>query len=64
MARSQSLFFQPDAIRFVVGFLQAHLDLIARRGRQIFSDVIGTNRQLAMAAIEQYSELNARGTAE
>src|SRR5262249_38808366 len=51
--------FQVDAIGFFVGFLQAHLNLFARGGRQIFSNVIGTNRQLAMAAINQYRELNA-----
>ena len=60
----RSFSFQPNAIRFVVGFLQAHLDLFVRPGRQIFSDVIGTNRQFAMAAIDQYTELNPRGTAE
>src|SRR5436190_12523659 len=61
---SSSFSFQPSAIRFVVDFLQAHLNLFPHRGRQIFSDVIGPNRQLAMAAIDQYSELNTRGTAE
>jgi hypothetical protein len=59
-----SLLFQVDAIRFLVGFLQADLNLFARRGRQIFADVIGTNRQLPMTAIDQYSKLNTRGTAK
>src|SRR4029077_123742 len=61
---SSSFFFQPNSIRSVVGFLQAHLNLFVRCGRQILADVIGTNRQLAMAAIDQYSELDARRTAE
>src|SRR6188472_2324955 len=47
-----SLLFQVDAVRFVVGFLKTHLNLFSRRGRQIFADVIGTNRQFAMAAID------------
>ena len=59
-----SFLFQVDSIRFFVGFLQPHLNLFARGGRQIFSDVIGSNRQLAMAAIDQYCELYARGAAE
>src|SRR4029077_10870568 len=58
--RLHSFSFQPNGIRVVVGFLQAHLNLFAGGGRQIFSDIIGTNRQLAMAAIDQHSELNAR----
>src|ERR1700746_4223830 len=41
--------FHVDSVRFVVGFLQAHLNLFARGGRQILAHVIGTNRQLAMA---------------
>jgi len=59
-----SSLFQVDSIRFFVSFLQPHLNLFARGGRQIFSDVIGSNRQLAMAAIDQYCELYARGAAE
>src|SRR6266536_4828610 len=59
---SSSFFFQPNAIRFIVGFLQAHLNLFPRRGRQVFSNVIGSNWQLAMAACHTYSQRNARGT--
>src|SRR5262245_34701772 len=61
---SHSFSFQPDGVRFIVRFLQAHLNLFVSGGRQIFTDVIGTDRQLAVAAIDQYTELNARGTAE
>src|SRR5262249_53716042 len=46
-----SFFFQPNSIRFVVCFLQVDLNLLARRSRQIFSNIIWTNRQLAMTAI-------------
>ena len=34
------------------------------RGRQIFPDVIGPDRQFAMAAIDQDGELDSRGTSE
>ena len=64
IAHSHSFLFQPNGVRFVVGFLQPHLNLFARGGRQIFPDVIGSNRQLAMAAIDQYCELYARGASE
>ena len=61
---AHSLLFQVDAIRLLVGFLQAHLNLFVRGGGQIFPDVIGTDRQLAMAAVDEYSELNTRWPAE
>src|SRR5262245_28789508 len=61
---SYSFPFQPDGVGFVVGFLQADLNLFAGCSRQIFSDVIGTNRQLAMAAIYQHGELDSRGASK
>ena len=49
---------QPDGVLFVVGLLEPNADLFVRRSRQIFSDVIGPNRQLAMSTIDQHRELN------
>jgi hypothetical protein len=39
--------------------LQAHLNLFARRRRQILADVIRTNGQFAMPAIDQHCKLDA-----
>src|SRR5881275_2163199 len=55
-----SFFKQPDRVWFLVDVLEADLNLFARRGRQIFADVIGANRQLAMAAIDERGQLNPR----
>src|SRR5205807_4268372 len=54
-----SFFKQPDRVWFLVDVLETDLNLFARRRRQIFADVIGANRQLAMAAVDQCSELNS-----
>ena len=54
-------FIEPDRIRLVVDILQPQAHAFARRGRNIFADVIGANRQLAMTAIDQRRELNRAG---
>jgi hypothetical protein len=40
------------------------VDIIIRRGRHIFSDEIGFDRQLPVAAVNQHGQLDAAGAAE
>ena len=55
---------QPHASGSSSIILEPHADAFVRRGRQILADVIGADRQLAMAAIDQHRELNPRRSAE
>src|SRR5215470_11819173 len=59
-----SLSLQLDGIRFAVGLLKPYPHLFATGCRQILSDVIGANGQLAMTAINQHRELDAGGSPE
>src|SRR5437764_10709188 len=42
---------------------QLHLDALVAMGREILADVVGADRQLAVAAVGEDSQLDARGTA-
>ena len=42
---------------------ELHLDPLAARGRQVLPDVVGADRQLAVAAVDEHGELDARGPA-
>src|SRR6266568_3932760 len=39
------------------------LDALVARGRQVLADVVGADRQLAVAAIDEHGKLDAVGTA-
>ena len=43
----------------IVALLQADLDALLRRGRQILADVVGLDGKLAVAAVDQHDQLNA-----
>ena len=55
----------PDAV-FKTGIDsgEADEDAIDERGGDVFPDVIGADRQLAVAAVDERGELNARGASE
>src|SRR5205823_62388 len=40
---------------------ELHLDALVARGRQVLADVVGTDRQLAVAAVDEHRELDAVG---
>ena len=42
---------------------QLHLDALAARGREVLADVVGADRQLAVAAVGEHGELHALGPA-
>src|SRR4051812_21707607 len=42
---------------------ELHLDPLVARGREVLADVVGADRQLAVAAVDEDGELNAGGTA-
>ena len=42
---------------------ELHLDPLGARGRQVLADVVGADRQLAVAAVDEDGELDARGAA-
>ena len=42
---------------------ELHLHALAAGGRQVLADVVGTDRQLAMAAVADHGELDAGGAA-
>ena len=44
-----------------VELAQPHVDVLAARGRQVLADVVGPERQLAMAAVGEHGELHAVG---
>ena len=39
----------------------AHVHVLGARGRQVLADVVGADRQLAVAAVGEHRELHARG---
>ena len=44
-----------------VELLHAHVDALLAGGREVLADVVGSDRQLAVAAVGQHGELHARG---
>jgi len=58
------LFFKKNSVGFAVGLLKAESDFFVGPSRQILADVIGTNRQLTVAAVDQCGELNPGRPAE
>ena len=44
--------------------VEADVDPLVLRGRDVLADVVGADRQLAVAAVDQRRELHARGPAE
>ena len=44
-----------------VGLLEPHVDALLARGRQVLADVVGADRQLAVAAVGEHGELDALG---
>ena len=52
------------AILAAIHFSQANADVFTARGRQIFPDEIGTNRQFAVAPVHEYGKLNGRGATQ
>src|ERR1700744_1070904 len=42
----------------VVVLRQLHVHALAARGRHVFADVIGAQRQFAMAAVDEHGQLN------
>src|SRR5919198_4018489 len=53
---------QQDAVD-LVDFDELHLDALVARGREVLADVVGTDRQLAVAAVDEHGELDPVGTA-
>ena len=51
---------QDDAVD-LVDLVQLDLDAVAARGRQVLADVVGPDRQLAVAAVGENGELDAIG---
>ena len=43
--------------------VDAHVDVLGARGRQVLADVVRPDRQLAMAAVDEHRQLHARGPA-
>src|SRR6478609_8802049 len=43
---------------------QAHLDLLAVAGREVLADVVGPDRQLAVAAVDEHGQPHGAGAAE
>src|SRR5438309_11481699 len=52
---------QQDAVD-LVHLDELHLDALAAGGRQVLADVVGPDRQLAVAAVDEDSELDALGS--
>src|SRR4051794_40966512 len=53
---------QKDAVD-LVDLDELHLDALVAGGRQVLADVVGADRELAVAAIDEDGELDARGPA-
>src|ERR671935_1433290 len=53
---------EQDAVD-LVDFDELHLDALVARGREVLADVVGTDRQLAVAAVDEDGELDPVGTA-
>ena len=56
----------PPRSHFVgaVDFLEPHLDALLERRRQVLADVVGLDRQLAVAAVDEDDQLDRARTAE
>src|SRR5919202_6160414 len=50
---------QQDLVDFV-DFEKLHLDALVPVGREVLADVVGADRQLAMAAVRQHGQLDTR----
>src|SRR6266536_3040652 len=57
--RMRSLLLQTYLVRLAIGLFEAYAHLLVTRGRQILANIIRANGQLAMAAVDQYRELNS-----
>src|SRR2546427_6200646 len=53
---------QQDAVA-LVRLDELHLDALVARGRQVLADVVGTDRELAMPAVNEDGELDPLGAA-
>src|SRR6476646_11232601 len=53
----------PDAVDLIV-FDEAHLDVLTARRRHVLTHIIGAQRQLAVAAVHEDSELHGAGPAD
>src|SRR5204862_7883357 len=53
---------QQDAVD-LVDLDELHLDALVAGGRQVLADVVGADRELAVAAVDEDGELDARGPA-
>src|SRR5947208_10711885 len=51
---------QQDAVD-LVHLDELHLDSLVARGRKVLADVVGADRQLAVAAVDEHGELDALG---
>src|SRR2546430_8671717 len=54
---------QTCALPIFVHLEELHLDALLPRGRQVLADVVGPDRQLAVAAVDENRELDARRAA-
>ena len=52
-----------DAVVSVV-FGETHLDVLTARGGHVLADVVGAQRQLAVAAVDEHRELHGAGPAD
>ena len=56
-------FRHEDHLVDLVDLDELNLHALLARGRQVLADVVGADRQLAVAAVGEHGELDARGTA-
>src|SRR5919199_6587184 len=47
----------------LVHFHELHLDALVARGRKVLADVVGTDRELAVTAVDEHRQLDALGAA-
>ena len=59
-----SCLVHPDGVRDLVDALEPDVNALREGGGKIFADVIGADRQFAVAAVDEDGELDARGPAE
>src|SRR3989442_12256519 len=53
---------QEDAVD-LVDLDELHLDALVARGREVLADVVGADRELSVAAVDEHRELDARRAA-
>src|SRR5919204_3339515 len=53
---------QQEHLVDLVDLDELHLDALAAGGREVLADVVGADRQLAVAAVGQHGQLNLRGS--